>query len=1105
MFDEILQYHRSNLTLHEKYVRLYDFLDRLCKQQTADYGSDFSNLFSRLYAICTHTGLKRGAIEHFRQHARRVIRGEALPDEEGYLYDLKALCEAVSFLYHTPIPASLVAVLPLEWRALPNVPQLEVVSNRIRMIADRWDEQYVYGFAEQDATTLLQVDYASIEAFSDLPSLLYPGAQLNLLTVKTDSTGILCPELIVLEPDYLIDISALAECMQQYGNHPANYMMAKFRPRETSHYILLGNAANQFLDDCVNEPSPLYDRSLKKIFLNDILAYSACQGIDAGYFERTKQQFQFIHETVKSVFNSPTCQIDKNGALLEPSFLCECMGLQGRMDFLQGDFRNLIELKSGKAEGYGSSLRPRESHALQMALYKEVLYYSLNVPRETVNSYLFYSQYPKLFSERSSRAQIQRAIHLRNRIVAMELQLKQDGGRSLWPHITPDTLNTRQENGRLWRDYQRPQIEAFLAPIQQADTITADYFYTFSAFVAREQFLAKMGDSRCDANHGFASTWNCDTPSKLSSGNMLVGLRIRELVMNEGIEKVILEIPLYDECFLPNFRKGDVVMLYERLSEEDNATNHQIIRGSVEEIQKECLTINLRNKQRNPVVFNRETTYAIEHDFMDSSFTHLYRGLYALLKAPVKRRELLLMQRQPSVDESVTLNGHYLNAQIDDIVLRAKQARDYFLLVGPPGTGKTSIALQSMVREFHSIPQANILLLSYTNRAVDEICEMLESISPLLPYVRIGNELSCEERFRHRLLKRVMDDCHRRSEVIRKFEGIRIVAGTVASINANPELFDLKHFDVAIIDEASQILEPQIMGILCAGRSGECAIDKFILVGDHKQLPAVVGQRNEDSTVNLPSLHAIGLTDCRNSLFERLYAHPASLGVRATLNRQGRMHPDISAFANINFYAGNLDIVPVPHQCTPLEWKNFDTDNRDEACVATTRLGFIDTPYPPVEDSVKVNRHEAEQAARLVACIYTLCKQNGLPFEAARRIGIIVPFRNQISLIANKLHSLGIPEVDEITIDTVERYQGSQRDIIIYSTTISRPYQLDTLSVPVVADGLSVDRKLNVALTRARKQLFVIGNADLLGRNPIYGHFIRFVKEHGRFEHHSPL
>ena len=73
-----------------------------------------------------------------------------------------------------------------------------------------------------------------------------------------------------------------------------------------------------------------------------------------------------------------------------------------------------------------------------------------------------------------------------------------------------------------------------------------------------------------------------------------------------------------------------------------------------------------------------------------------------------------------------------------------------------------------------------------------------------------------------------------------------------------------------------------------------------------------------------------------------------------------------------------------------------------------------------------------------------------------------------------------------ITIDTVECYQGSQRDYIIFTTTISRPYQLDILSVCQQVGDTEVDRKLNVAITRARKQFYLVGNRDLLSRNALY-------------------
>jgi superfamily I DNA and/or RNA helicase len=94
-------------------------------------------------------------------------------------------------------------------------------------------------------------------------------------------------------------------------------------------------------------------------------------------------------------------------------------------------------------------------------------------------------------------------------------------------------------------------------------------------------------------------------------------------------------------------------------------------------------------------------------------------------------------------------------------------------------------------------------------------------------------------------------------------------------------------------------------------------------------------------------------------------------------------------------------------------------------------------------------------------------------------------------MIRREIAQLGIPQLDQVSIDTVERYQGSQRDVIIYTFTVQRPYQLDFLTANCFQeDGYNIDRKLNVAMTRARKQLIMTGNAALLKRNKIFSELI---------------
>ncbi len=1105
IFAEIELYYFSSLSYKEKYTRFYKLLERVCKQLTAEEPVDFSNLFSRLYYLCAQRKVKPVMIDVFRIHARHIMQeGTFCYTEEDYQYDVKALCETLSALIHIPIPTRLEQLLPQHWRALPQTHYESERQKRIRMVVENWNEQYIYGYDENHPSdTPLQVDYT--EEFAYLQSLLFQGAQLNLLSVRSDESGVLQAEQIVLEPDYLIDISSLSACLTNYGDTPLNYLYYKFRPQESTHHILLGNAANQFLDDCINSPKQApasFDTSIQKAFRNDLLAYCTTPQIDAEYFRKAKEQFEHIQLTLKRLEEAPSYRFDKEKIILEPSFLCESLGLQGRMDLLQTDGHNLIELKSGKADEWNGKVRSKPSHALQMALYKEVLYYNLNIPREQVNSYLFYSTYPKLYAERSAKGQIQKAIALRNKIVAQEIALKNGKSEELLETLTPDSFNERNDQSRLWLQYQYPQIASWLRPFHTASLLEKAYFHHFLSFIEKEQFLAKTGDSQLDASRGFSDTWNAPLATKKESGNILTALNLQMAEGIDGVDCLTLEIPAYDESFLPNFRKGDIVLLYERNKENDRVTNQQVFRGSIQNLNDKAVVVKLRYPQKNKQTFASHSLYAIEHDFMDSSFNTLYRGLYAFLTAPQERRDLLLCQRTPRVHTGVTLTGSYHNEQIDHIVLQAKQAADYFLLVGPPGTGKTSVALKSMVQEFYTHPTNQLLFLSYTNRAVDEICEMLENIPGNPPYLRIGSSLSCDERFQPRLLQNFTQTCLNRKEIIQGINRIRIIVGTTSSISGKPELFKLKQFQIAIVDEASQIIEPQLLNILCStNEQGQCAVEKFILIGDPKQLPAVVQQTPLESTVTQEDLRAIGLTDRRNSLFERLYHrqqfHPQT-GILAMLNRQGRMHPAVNDFPNQEFYEGVLEIVPVEHQLAELEFVicpekapnlfiNYPADMlKYMRLVANTRVAFLPSPFPPLEDSNKINRHEAQTIARLVQSIYELCRINELPFHAGKRIGIIVPFRNQIALISKALRALQLPETDEITIDTVERYQGSQRDIILFSTTISQPYQLDILSTPIQDNGRWIDRRLNVALTRAKKQIFIIGNPTILKNSPIY-------------------
>ena len=145
---------------------------------------------------------------------------------------------------------------------------------------------------------------------------------------------------------------------------------------------------------------------------------------------------------------------------------------------------------------------------------------------------------------------------------------------------------------------------------------------------------------------------------------------------------------------------------------------------------------------------------------------------------------------------------------------------------------------------------------------------------------------------------------------------------------------------------------------------------------------------------------------------------------------------------------------------------------------------FLPCKSPKHSPSDKVNQAEADIIASLVERIYKIEKEK---FSAQDTVGIIVPYRNQIATVRNTIARLGIPELMDITIDTVERYQGSQRRYIIYGFTIQKHYQLRFLTNNTfIEDGKLIDRKLNVAMTRAQEHLIMIGNPVILSSNPLF-------------------
>ena len=1066
---------------------LHETLVLACAEALRGSRQGFGNVFAQVDYLCKHHGIAmrdRIAIQQMRRHSNgkeQITQEDTGEYQLSWLYDVRALALFISAIFHEDIPHKLLTRLPAT--GCQQEHQAQVNLRYVRCIVDSWDEHYIY------AST---ADGPICVEDTSLHDILTEGMQLNLLDCHREGTTITAG-LIVIEPDFLVDISSIAACFQDYGHHPMSYLFNRLKTRVNSQQILLGNFAGSALDDLINSPATPFTETLRRSFSEQALQFCTCSGFDATRFKAdAQQQVTNIREAVDVLFDD----YQRDRALIEPSFVCERLGLQGRVDLMTDDMRLLVEQKSGKnwnIERLANHLPPvspypyKEDHYVQLLLYYGVLRYNFQLSADRVDIRLLYSKYAArqgLLVVNYYQQLFREAIHIRNLIVAQEIRLAREGFATVLPQLHAGILLENQKKADFFNKYIRDEKERVVAPLHHLSDVERNYVERMLTFVYREQLALKTGVQEGQSG-AQADLWNMPLAEKQEMGSILMGP-----IVERDVEHVTLSIDT--TTVLPNFRRGDMVYVY-RCDDVPDVCRSILYKGIIEQLTDSQITIRLNERQQNKYVFS-EGTYAVEHASSDVTTTSALRSVLSFCGASQDKRQLLLGQRPPRRDTSITLSRSY-SPHYDEMLLKARQAQDYFLLQGPPGTGKTSMALRFLVEEeLHSslltshssrlTSHSSLLLTAYTNRAVDEICCMLEDAG--IDYLRIGYEASCDPRFAHRLLDRVLEEKPRLDDIRQQLQQARVIVSTTSMLQSRSFLLEIKHFSLCIVDEASQILEPNIIGLLSSD-----SIERFILIGDHKQLPAVVVQPDSE-----PTLHA-----CRLSLFERLLHQEREAGrevFTAILRRQGRMHPDIAAFPNEFFYAREqLQPVPLPHQEeTELPYHQPSEDALDDLLKQHRVLFFPSglLSSSPVREgsevgSDKVNPVEASLVADLLRRIY---RQFGERFDAMKTVGVIVPYRNQIAMIRREIAQLGIPQLLDISIDTVERYQGSQRDVIIYSFTIRHPYQLDFLCANCFEeDGKTIDRKLNVAMTRARKQLLMTGCTSVLNQNPIFAQLIQ--------------
>lgn len=1081
---------------------VYRLLGLIFQQASERDQLPLTTYFARITYVAHKFGLAKNLQFYIHQFRRRYR--ERTADDTDQLLSLgsKTVAELILGLWHSAPPESLIAHLAVDWPIPLQQVAIAEFRSSVRVTVVDHDEQaqqliaYDVDYPQQairiqyhlaDRNELFTPSIAVIKQITGFPITI----MLHDVSVGVDN--IYRPKAFVLEPDYLIDVSAVAEGFQGRSMHPWGYLLKKFLPFDSSIPLMLGNVANFFLDQLMTNPSTTFKELAQQIFALNPLAFCLFSDRDIRtLMNKAQGHYVRLRQMAAQGFSQEGMQADY--CYLEPSFFSERYGLQGRLDLLylspeEKGRTAIVELKSGKPfmpNLHGIS----PNHYIQTILY-DLLIKSAFGQQTNVGPYILYSSQedrPLRFAP-AVKAQQHEALQLRNQLLGIEYLLAQLG---------QGEDNLLQQANRLFKRLhpsRHPDIKGFgerdlttFSSIYEGlNDFERTYFAAFSGFIAREHRLAKTGIQGVDKMNGLASLWLDHAEDKEENYQRLAHL---ELIDNRSKEKEPLLVFERSAATneLANFRQGDIAVLFPYTKDGKGALSNQVFKCTIVAIDAQQVSIRLRSQQFNDRIFKENRIWNIEHDMLDGSFMAYYKGLFEWAQSPSSQRQLLLGLRAPKTSEALTLEWpDQLTTKQANILNQMLGSQEYFLLWGPPGTGKTSVMLHHFVRQLIDETDENIMLLAYTNRAVDEICESIERIGGHIKdlYLRIGSNYGTHAHYQDQLLQNAIQGISKRKDLTEFISKKRIFVGTVASVANKTELFKLKSFDRLIIDEASQILEPLLMGLLAR-------FPKWVLIGDHRQLPAVVGQSDKFTAVQDPHLLAGGIKHLGQSLFERLYLLAQSqewTWAYAQLSQQGRMHQDIMAFPATAFY-NQLECLPSEktdknRQSAALQWQLPADANVLEQRLAQKRLLFFPTPVDSDSKTQKTNKHEARLIIDLIKAFNRL---NQAPLGAGK-IGIITPYRAQIAQIRAMMNKEGL-NPDDYTVDTVERYQGGARDIILISLCTNSARQMDALSA-LSEEG--VDRKLNVALTRAREQLVLVGCPDILKYSKAYSDLMAFV------------
>lgn len=490
--------------------------------------------------------------------------------------------------------------------------------------------------------------------------------------------------------------------------------------------------------------------------------------------------------------------------------------------------------------------------------------------------------------------------------------------------------------------------------------------------------------------------------------------------------------------------------------------------------------------------------------FDETSYRLMFEGLDRVIKARGNRlaelRDLFYSHRPFGHYSFAPLSFPYLNKTQERAVNEVLRAKDVAIVHGPPGTGKTTTLVEAINETL--MRESQVLVCAQSNMAVDWISEKL--VDRGIPVLRIGNptrvndkmlSFTYERRFEAHpdypqlwSIRKALRDLreHRRrgdSSFHQKVERLKSRA-TELEVRINSELFgEARVIACTLTGSAHRLLQGQRYNTLFideAAQALEAAcwipmrkVSRVVLAGDHCQLPPTVK--------SIAALKAgLGKT-----LMERIVEnHPDEVNL---LKIQYRMNEQIMRFSSDWFYHGQVESAPsVRHRGIldydiPIEWRQASID---------------DEGTPPAEEFVgesfgRINKTEAQLTLDTLQRYFEkIGKQRVL--DERIDVGVISPYRAQVQYLRQQLRKREFfkPFRHLISVNTVDGFQGQERDIIVISLVRSN----DEGQIGFLRDL----RRMNVAITRARMKLIIMGNASTMTRHPFYRKLYEYVQSLNR-------